>query len=514
MYPDEFWTRFCQKKISIRVKVTFISSVIFGMAAHMFMMTNKLPNYDDVHCLLDDYGSGIEFGRWMLFILGNIMRRTIGNISLPWINGLICIVILSITSVVVVDVLEIRSKMLCCLISAIMVSFPSVTGTLFFMYTAIYYCMAALMMALAIKCTKDCKYGYIYGVFMIAAGIGIYQAYFAWGVSLALLLLISESLKNSVKGVAIFRLGIKYLIVLVCGLLIYIVCVQLFLPIKGGELSEYQGLSQMTQFSIHDAPGLILRTYQNYFALMYKKFEGLNGFWLIRISIIVLHVIIGILIFYQIRRNKKECRILEIAELIGMILAFPIAVNLIYIMSPDSYIYSIMLFSVVSIYLLMGVVLERIANGERISIICNWIGCILLFVVAICQCQFSNIQYLSMNLQYEQASSYFTTMVTQIKSLNGYKDTMRVAFIGDTIDDLSYSYNHEFDEYTMGGRGNELVNLYSRNDFLRHYLGYQQEIVGNADEWKNRPEVMIMPLYPDEGSMKIIDDVIIVKLEN
>lgn len=513
MYPDEFWTSFYQRKVNIQVKVTFISSMLFGFIAHMFMLTNKLPNYDDIHCLLDDYGAGVEFGRWMLFILGNIMRHTVGNVSLPWLNGLICVILVSLSAVIVVSILEIKSKLFCGLTGAIMISFPALTGTLFFMYTAIYYCMAILLIALSVKCVKDSKLGYLFGMALIAAGVGIYQAYFAWAVSLFLLFLLSEGLNTETEGKNIFFLGLKCLTVLAGSLLVYVGCVYLFLPIKGGELAGYQSLNQMGQINIKDIPVLIVRAYQNYLFLMKRNVSGLNATWVVRTIQIILNLTVLLLLVPVMRKKIKSQQILSVIVILGIIILFPLAVNLIYVMSANSSVYSIMLYSVVSIYLLPIVVIERTVDGRQLSVLCSWIGGILLAIVVVCQCQFSNIQYLAMHMQFEQASSYFTTLVTQVKSLTGYRSTMKVALIGENIHDSSFFYNSEFDEYGMGGRSNDLINIYSRDDFLRRYLGYQQEIIQNTDVWETLPEVVSMPSYPEDGSIKIIDGTIVIKVE-
>lgn len=150
----------------------------------------------------------------------------------------------------------------------------------------------------------------------------------------------------------------------------------------------------------------------------------------------------------------------------------------------------------------------------KLLLYCRWTICITLLIVSLGQIQYANIQYLVMNMQCEQAVSYFTTMVTQIKSLDGYKDTMKVAFIGGRIKDEAFTYNEEFDEYSIGGRGNDLLNIYSRVDFLKRYLGYGQEILSDTETLKQLETVQKLPDYPDEGSMKIINDVIVVKLEN
>ena len=511
MLPDEVLTRFYREKVNRQEKITFFSSLVFGFAAHLFMLVNKLPNYDDIHCLLDDYGSGIEVGRWMLFILGNIVRKTIGSVSIPWLNGLICIIILSITAAVIVHILEFKSNVLCCMIGAVIISFPAVTGTLFFMYTAVYYCTAALCMVLAVLAIKnDQGKGMFIAVFWIAAGIGIYQAYFAWAVSFTLIWLLSEGLKDSSDAQRILKLGIKSLVTLLIGLIAYLIGVRFFLAVKGVELSGYQNLDQMTKLDPSIILGQILYAYRAYIALFFKDVAGINTIWILKAVFLTLHIIVFILLVLCLKKKNQKYVVMEV---IGIAAIFPIAVNLIYIIGVGSHVYTIMMFSVVSIYLLLGTVMNHSDVRGKVAAAGTWGGLCLLFMAAVCQIQYSNVQYLILNMQYEQAVSYFTTMVSQIKSLDGYDPALKLAFIGSDIKDPSFTYNKEFSSYPIGGRGEDLINVYSREDFLKRYLGYDQEILSDYSYLEASKDVQDMPSYPASGSLKIVDDIIVIKLD-
>ena len=53
------------KHIPGHIRLTFVSAVILGLAAHLYAFTNKLPNLDDTLNLFGTtYGRGS--GRWFL----------------------------------------------------------------------------------------------------------------------------------------------------------------------------------------------------------------------------------------------------------------------------------------------------------------------------------------------------------------------------------------------------------------------------------------------------------------
>ncbi len=65
-------------------KLPFIATLLFGLAAHAFAMTNKLP-FDDEAIYLFGKGTTTASGRYGLELLRLIMP----DYSMPWIYGLI-----------------------------------------------------------------------------------------------------------------------------------------------------------------------------------------------------------------------------------------------------------------------------------------------------------------------------------------------------------------------------------------------------------------------------------------
>ena len=57
----------------------FISALVCGMAAHFYMFTNKLYNYDELVNTPGGYGIGAELGRWFLKIMADCNSRWLGG---------------------------------------------------------------------------------------------------------------------------------------------------------------------------------------------------------------------------------------------------------------------------------------------------------------------------------------------------------------------------------------------------------------------------------------------------
>ena len=111
----------------------------------------------------------------------------------------------------------------------------------------------------------------------------------------------------------------------------------------------------------------------------------------------------------------------------------------------------------------------------------------------------------------EQTVSYFQTLVTRIKSTEGYSPELPISFVGDFYDDESFSNIWTETPFWYGGHMPELINCYSMDKLMMNSLGYSY-IPATEDE-KKRAELKAkdMPNYPQDGSIKIIDGVIVVK---
>lgn len=67
-----------------------------------------------------------------------------------------------------------------------------------------------------------------------------------------------------------------------------------------------------------------------------------------------------------------------------------------------------------------------------------------------------------------------------------------------------------------GGNARYLVNSYARNKFINAYMGFDIPMAKQerVEELSALSEIQQMPYYPDDGSIKVIDDILVIKLEN
>jgi hypothetical protein len=117
-----------------------------------------------------------------------------------------------------------------------------------------------------------------------------------------------------------------------------------------------------------------------------------------------------------------------------------------------------------------------------------------------------------MDLSYRQAESYFTTLITQVKSVEGYTEETPIAVIGEWGNDSSLYKNSIMDVLEMSGRDNALADAYSWQYLLKYYCGFNGELIGIDEVGIPSNEVESMPCYPETGAIRFINGAVVIKL--
>ena len=167
---------FCQtlwRRTPAHIRTTFFSAVAAGLGTHLYVFTNKFANHDDLYQLFRG-GYGVFSGRWLL----PTVLRMDGSFSIPWLIGLLGILFLSLGACVVVSLLRIRRPLGCLLAGALLVSFPSVTATLGYLFTSDAYFFGLLLAELGAWVTlRRGWWGSALGAALLCLSLGVYQSY-------------------------------------------------------------------------------------------------------------------------------------------------------------------------------------------------------------------------------------------------------------------------------------------------------------------------------------------------
>lgn len=331
------------KQLPEAFKTAFVSAMLFGLIAHVYMFTNKLPNFDDL-VGLDGFGVTFKNGRWFLWVIGAIAYHLDWVFSLPWINGLITLLTIAVSAGIIAHLLGCRSRVLNTVIGAILVVFPSWTGTFFYMFTAPYYGIAVLLAIISVYLTVKTRFGFIAGIILLACSMGIYQSYFPFTATLYVVLLIVMLFDDEYTYLDILKKSFYYLFNLISGIVVYFICMKLSLAITGQILNDYKGLSNMGQFDFSRIGEIVQTIWRNFFCIFMNNNMEISYNLVTKIMYFVLIcgsvLMLGNLLIKQIKQRDY----LKVIETVVLSVAYVIAVNSIYIMCSDG-IYSLMYYS-------------------------------------------------------------------------------------------------------------------------------------------------------------------------
>lgn len=514
------------KKILLekRTKVTFISGILFGIAAHGTAIFNKLSYHDDAAALFG-LGLTLKSGRWMLDLLGRIQLYTLfGGISLystNTFNALVSILFIAAAACIAVEFFDIKNLLLCSVLSAYMVCFPVVTGLFAFMFTAPDYMLGLLMMTAGVYlvCTRKTIPSFIAGITLQACAIGVYQAWIPLGLGLYVCWFFKEiyDKENSDEKAKdiwkwFFGKSLKYVLAVILSLALYYVILHILLFVMHETLVKTAGLNEMGVMSIG---AFFDRLRKAYFAFVFPEKTIANSLYTFnlkhfyKLMVLIMLVMIAILLSTLIKKDR-----IKTIQLLIPLLVLPLAGNFIFIMTEFEYIHSNLYYGQVTIFIFAVLTVQMAMDLNKKSLkLCETAAAVFFLLFCISLAKFDNVCYMKTTFAQSQAISYYTTLVTRIQSTEGYTDSAYVSFIhpGADFNDSIYIFP-EFEPVTLLSYGNvkEYISDYSWQTFMRNWTGFNAAFK-DPGEFESMPEVQEMPSYPDSGSIKLIGDTIVVK---
>lgn len=498
-----------------------VYTYLCGLAAHGVMMFNKLSWYSDLARGLHstDTKKLIAMGRWMRMLIAKLIDRGFGGISpsLPLFHGLVCLFLIATSACLIARIFDIREKPMQFALSGLMVTFPVVTSTFAFMFTAPHY-LFALFLAVAAVYAASGRMGpvrFLIGTACLFCSLGIYQSYFPVAVSLFVVLLILRIAEGRLDTFsAILKTGLYYLGICVCGIGVYFVIWKVTQKLFGDPVTSYQGISTMGTSKLGYYWKAIVTTYKRFLLRFDDGRENVYplGLGVVQKGIIGLSAIGAIcLVIRQLR--KKPVTGIVMALLIAIL---PLCFNLVYVMaavSPDSDIHTVMLYGQAVLYVFLICCVRLICgDGKKAAAVFRRVAIAALVLMVAVNAYFDNACYLKAEMVQEQTISNMTVLVSRIKSTEGYKDTMPVCFTMNAKRDATYETNSALSEIQIF----PFRTIFNRHDprsvstVLKYWCGFSPKIV-SAKKFKKLEEVVNMPDYPDDGSIRIIDDTVVVK---
>ena len=518
--------------IDKRIKMCFLSAFICGLFAHIYALTNHLYNYDELWHTPTGFGTGLEVGRWALSITVWIQKVLFDDcFTIPFINGMLTIILYAVVACFVVSALDIKDEFYAIIVGGLMTTFPAFTCRMFFMFTTHYYAIGIAMAAAGAWIIAKKKLNILKVTVAIALtvyGMAIYQANFTTAVCILVGNLLVWLITENVELKTAIKKCINYVLYLGACMALFLAGSKIALSITGKQMETYENLDKMGQLSMEQLIEGIIRCYKTFFKLPIIDVYSMNPNRIVKITFLICFLVF-LYTFVKVWMMKKEVYLKVLVSLVFAVL--PIAVNLIIIMAISSgTMYSIMVYEIVFVFIISIACLEaiRTCNSDITAIpnkmvidkartLLNYVTAVMLVITVITYIWFANGNYLAMEYTNQHDNAYYQTLMTQIKSVDGYHADMPITMIGKPVVDSTYTRQDMIGgTFNISGKSSTNINTYSSWNIMTRVLGYDP-VNRNSDEeeeyFRGLDEVVNMPCYPSTGSIKIIDDTIVIKFQ-
>lgn len=498
-----------------------LSTFFWGLLAHSVALVSKF-NFGDETAYLFSVGSTVASGRWFLGVLGWAVRVFFGspNFSLPLLGGLMILLLSGVCSFQMVSLLKIRGGIFRFLLCGLMVTFPVTCSLFFYNFTAPYY-LAGLSLTLAgttVLCKKRSARSFCAGVFLMVLGTAVYQGYIAVFLSLLLMRFMEEvSESDSWTAVDLLKAAAWYCGACVVMILLYLLSVKASTALCGAELVNYKGMSSMGSITL---PELLRRVKLAFYLFLFPIKSNpeayLFPYRMIDLYYVCLAGLAGLGGFVTVSGFKKD--FWKGLSLLLAFACFPLAVNFSFVICDPSEVYTLMQAASVMPFFLLLLLTERVLTDQKGRSADFAKKCVLAILTLFCvfSLRVDNAVYEKGAYTQSRIQQYFTVMVAQIKGTPGYTSTTPVAYVGD-----SYTYGDSTFRQIGGFTGLPIAPLRydatpfvigdSWEKFIDYCCGFAPPKADSA-QFAALPKVQAMPCYPDEGSIRMVEGTVVVKL--
>lgn len=502
------------KKISYQDKLVFITTFIIGFLTHGFAIVNKITNHDDMATLIG-CGNGIALGRWMWKLWASL--NTIIN---PFVYGLINLLLMSICAVLLIRIFDVKKRWIAVLIGGVWISFPANTSMFFYTQLIPIYTIGIFFSVLAVYifASQSGWKKYLLSIICIILGTACYQAYFAITFAgLTLLLLLRICGGNLSQKDIIFQVLYTGSVLLI-GILGYFAATKIICNYYNIPLVSYQGMDSIGVGYMDKLPQMLSNAYAAFFGFH----SGLQDVVLAKIQDAILPLVFfagGIVLLWKQVRARNI-----LAVIIGVIIIalYPAVCNLTYLYGSD-FVYSLMQYSNAFLHIAVLVFLDEFLplitdSTKYLRVTVSLIGVVISLGI-VQNVMLANHEYYAQYRTQIFSFEYLGDVVTRIRSTDGYSPEMPVSLIGYCQDASIKGMDAALKRTNLGGitTADNFINSAIYQDWLRpglfnYWLGFSGTFLSKEQsmELLKDPRVSQMPDYPADGSVQVVDGIVVV----
>ncbi len=494
---------------------TVLITLVLGFIIHGSYAFDKTIWFDDAAALESTSSSwSLQRGRWAYEAVNYLVRTFMGKELVASWHIINCFVIISLIALILFYRFRIEDRITRGALLVYMIVNITVLGNFGFVGSSAINFLGILTSTisaiLVFDGIKDRRINNtVVGTLLLIVSIAMYQCYLAYFVTMVLVLFIDYILGDKEKSFgAYLGLGLIIIGIIIISLVLYFVTNSLVCRVANVELTDYAGISSYGLVGFADYLERIKYAYTEFFiqhrtnscALFPFKW---NWWYVFLVSLLVIQIL-SIVSLIQAKKYVKMIAFIVINALL------PLAHNLVFVMYDKVSVHSLHMYQSIFIFF-YAIILVKYLDKK----IAKYVSVYMLFLILmfdILLIKYDNKCYVSIKLAKEQSEMYINRLLSDVHSTEGYVDGMAIFVVN--MDDLEKKgidrtnfhndiYTNPFATTTLGYSRTEFINIYiDENIYLREIDPADYDYLGIYD----------MPKYPSYGSIKVVDDRVIVNL--
>lgn len=504
------------KKLSAHIlpewKTCFFAALLVGIVAHLYKITNWLPNWDSLVFRYDSQNM-IAIGRWFLPVVCSFSSFY----DLPFLGGIAAIVFHGLGAVCICRILNVHKKITAFLIGAVVVSFPTVTSVMMYNYVADGYSIAFFLSTLAaLYMTKE-KPKYLLSAMLIALSAGIYQAYITVTIMLVLLHLIDEIVFKDMSFRFVLRKVTGMLLSGILGVAVYTIVLKVILGIFSVELLDYQGVNEAASLSNIDLWASLYVLKETFVKCFFDLSNGVNLFSLLNGFVLLLTFVYY---FKTVLKNKIYTKPANLIVLVILSVMLVFGAAALAFVNPVVDYHNLMHMGYSIFYIMLIIIYERGTEAkEKYTAIKCWAVFLTAVLIIANQIVISNVSYHKAQMAYEKSYGVLVRIADRIEQTPGAENCDKILVIGalDNSEAYSVKFPPDITGITDGyiiRSDDETVGQSVFTSALNDYCDKNYKFM-SGDEKKSfmkRDDIKLMEKWPAANCVMVVDNIVVVKL--
>lgn len=505
--------------------ISLCAVFLWGLAAHGYCFMQSSFNHDS----LAEF-NGVVFGNQLKLSLGRFVVPLYRNIfrtdlTLPWLIGVLALLWLGLAVFLLLRIFEIHSKIVAVLIAGVFTVNTAITATAAsYLHDFDTDCFAILCAVAAIYFWRKMPWGGVIGAVFVVGTLGIYQSNISVTIVLAMLVCILDLL-DCQDCRRVFRNGLKAIGMLLLGVVLYYTALRVVTAVTGLGLATGNDntLDRMGELTLGNVFSYIEGAYRDCWRRLTTVISPYSG-RLVRGGTISL---VGItLIAEVVFLLKKGIPLTSKLLCICLVVLLPLGMNITYVLAAGA-VHDLMAFSVWLFYiqalLFACWLVQDLKNCQQkwmskfVHKLPGLAAIILVFALVYGNVQIANMLYLKKDLESEAYFSLMTRILYDVERTDGYiSGETPVVFVGQSKQ-IQTVPGTEKCEDIIGTWAPGPVIMGERSYYAAYfsYILVNPAVMAENSLWYpmlKDSRVAAMPVYPEEGSIAFLDNILVVRL--